>query len=386
MLSRKQEELAGVASPQGRVPGHAQSTSCANPLAPISNALRLLRLEQEDQLQRQAGTIIERQVAKLARLVDDLLDVSRITRGRIGCSGSGRRDRHRGRAVESARPLIDQRQHELTVSLPPRTHLVAGRPRPAGAGGRQPAHQRRQVHRRRRKDLADRPSRKATNVCCGCGTRAWASPRKCCPASSTCSRRRNGRWTAPGRVGHRAGAGATAGGNARGQGGGHSVWGKAANSSCVCRWRCPTHRSRRRRPQQPPPTGRPCGCWWWTTTWTRPKLAMLLRARGTTSDGPRRPGRAGGGPRLPARTWCYSTSACRDSTARGGQADPAAPDAQEVRAGRHDRVRAGIGPPGSQAAGFDHHLVKPADFAAAARNPGEREAGVTAPRVRQGVE
>ncbi len=92
-----------------------------NPLAPISNAVHLLRLgKHEEPLQQKARTIIERQLVQLTRLVDDLMEVSRITTGRVQL----RLDRvilsgFVERAVESARPLIDQRKHQLTVSFPP---------------------------------------------------------------------------------------------------------------------------------------------------------------------------------------------------------------------------------------------------------------------------
>ena len=92
-----------------------------NPLSPILNAVHLLRLQgDEGMLQREARSVIERQVGQLARLVDDLLEVSRITTGRVRLQ----QDRLdvRGvveRAVESARPLIARRLHELSVSLPP---------------------------------------------------------------------------------------------------------------------------------------------------------------------------------------------------------------------------------------------------------------------------
>ncbi|MFN0196601.1 MAG: ATP-binding protein [Planctomycetaceae bacterium] len=90
-----------------------------NPLAPINNAVQLLGLqENEGKVQQQARTIIERQVGQLTRLVDDLLEVSRITTGRIhlqneriGLNGIVER------AVETTRPLMDQHRHELTVSL-----------------------------------------------------------------------------------------------------------------------------------------------------------------------------------------------------------------------------------------------------------------------------
>ena len=92
-----------------------------NPLAPIANALQLLRLQpNEDPLQQQARTIIERQVGQLNHLVDDLLEVSRITTGRVQL----RRDRVAmsgivERAVETAHPLLLQRRHELTVTVSP---------------------------------------------------------------------------------------------------------------------------------------------------------------------------------------------------------------------------------------------------------------------------
>ena len=91
-----------------------------NPLAPIQNAVHILRLKQDDDpIQQQARTIIERQVGQMTALVNDLLEVSRITTGRIQLH----QDRIvlQGvveRAVESARPLIEQRRHTLSLSLP----------------------------------------------------------------------------------------------------------------------------------------------------------------------------------------------------------------------------------------------------------------------------
>lgn len=92
-----------------------------SPLAPIANAVQLLGLPNgvESLLQKQARGIIERQVGQLQHLVDDLLEVSRITTGRVQL----RQERVALRgivdgAVETARPLIDQRKHELSISLP----------------------------------------------------------------------------------------------------------------------------------------------------------------------------------------------------------------------------------------------------------------------------
>lgn len=92
-----------------------------NPLAPLSNAVHLLRRDEaDDPVQREGRAIIERQTAQLTRLVDDLLEVSRITTGRIQL----RRESIVvegvvGRAVESVRSLIEQHGHGLTVSMPP---------------------------------------------------------------------------------------------------------------------------------------------------------------------------------------------------------------------------------------------------------------------------
>jgi PAS domain S-box-containing protein len=92
-----------------------------NPLAPIANAVQLLRLvPNEPPLQQKARGIIERQVTQLTRLVDDLMEVSRITTGRIRLRlepilANGIVER----AVETARPLIDGHRHELAVRLSP---------------------------------------------------------------------------------------------------------------------------------------------------------------------------------------------------------------------------------------------------------------------------
>ena len=92
-----------------------------NPLAPISNAVQLLHMHKdEDQILHQARTIIERQVRQMSRLVDDLLEVTRITSGRVQVRPELLQVGNIvERAVESASPLMDQRRHELTVSLSP---------------------------------------------------------------------------------------------------------------------------------------------------------------------------------------------------------------------------------------------------------------------------
>ncbi|SAK86181.1 histidine kinase [Caballeronia pedi] len=88
-----------------------------NPLAPISTALALIRRERGDVADRY-HEIIERQVAHLSRLVEDLLDVSRITRGKIELKRESLRiSSVITRAVEAASPLVEQRNQRLTVAL-----------------------------------------------------------------------------------------------------------------------------------------------------------------------------------------------------------------------------------------------------------------------------
>ena len=99
-----------------------------NPLAPIRNGLQILKLVQNDPISReQSRAMMERQVDQLVRLVDDLLDVSRISRGKIEL----RRERVLlvdvlASAVETSRPLIEQMGHELSITPPPQPVVVDG--------------------------------------------------------------------------------------------------------------------------------------------------------------------------------------------------------------------------------------------------------------------
>jgi PAS domain S-box-containing protein len=101
-----------------------------NPLAPIRNALTFMRIRglPDPQLQH-ARELIERQIDQLVRLVDDLLDVSRITFGKI--------ELHRERvelgalaqeAVATSRPLLDEAAHRLTVRIAREPLCVEGDP------------------------------------------------------------------------------------------------------------------------------------------------------------------------------------------------------------------------------------------------------------------
>ena len=91
-----------------------------NPLAPLANTLEIIRLQTKgNQLIEESVDVARRQIQHMARLLEDLLDVSRITRGKVDL-------RKRPvdfntiveHAVETAVPLIESLNHELTVTLP----------------------------------------------------------------------------------------------------------------------------------------------------------------------------------------------------------------------------------------------------------------------------
>jgi PAS domain S-box-containing protein len=89
-----------------------------NPLAPIMTALQLLKLRGVQAVERERA-IIERQVRHLVTLVDDLLDVSRITRGKIELKRTFVELADIvEKAIEMASPLLEQQRHELRVDVP----------------------------------------------------------------------------------------------------------------------------------------------------------------------------------------------------------------------------------------------------------------------------
>ncbi|HET6266000.1 MAG TPA: ATP-binding protein, partial [Usitatibacter sp.] len=99
-----------------------------NPLAPIRNALEILRVAGDDpEKARLAREMMQRQLAQMVRLVDDLLDVSRITTGKLAVRKtvldlqSVLRD-----AVEIARPFIESRRHKFDMVLPAEPIVVEG--------------------------------------------------------------------------------------------------------------------------------------------------------------------------------------------------------------------------------------------------------------------
>jgi PAS domain S-box-containing protein len=99
-----------------------------NPLAPIRNAIYMMNLKEvADPEMKWAIDVIDRQATQLTRLVDDLLEVSRVTSGNITL--------HKElldlsapitRAIEGSRPLIDARRHRLEVIIPDEPLIVEG--------------------------------------------------------------------------------------------------------------------------------------------------------------------------------------------------------------------------------------------------------------------
>jgi signal transduction histidine kinase len=101
-----------------------------NPLAPIHNAVQLMRRRSfTDPQLAWSRDVIGRQLAHLTRLVDDLLDVSRITRGKINLNKEViELETLMTRTVETVQPLIDERGHTLIVDVPKGMLAVLGDP------------------------------------------------------------------------------------------------------------------------------------------------------------------------------------------------------------------------------------------------------------------
>ncbi len=92
-----------------------------NPLAPIRNGLQIMKLAQFDSATvEKSCSMMERQVEQMTRLIDDLMDVSRINQGKLQLQMTrmSLADAVRN-AVDASRPLIDALGHELVVDVPP---------------------------------------------------------------------------------------------------------------------------------------------------------------------------------------------------------------------------------------------------------------------------
>ena len=93
-----------------------------NPLAPLRNGLQLLKLAKDDAgLVERTRHMMDLQLGQMVRLIDDLLDVGRITNDRIALNRERTSlDKIIRQAVETSSPLIHAQQHELTIDLPSR--------------------------------------------------------------------------------------------------------------------------------------------------------------------------------------------------------------------------------------------------------------------------
>lgn len=128
MTERKRVEALELAERQMLEFLAMLSHELRNPLAPISNAVYMLHLKELDDPELVwMRDVIERQVMQLTRLVDDLLEVSRVTSGHI------RLQRERidlasvvSRAVESSRPLMNAHHQTLDIKLPDTPAIVDG--------------------------------------------------------------------------------------------------------------------------------------------------------------------------------------------------------------------------------------------------------------------
>ena len=92
-----------------------------NPLAPIRNGLQVMRLAKGDpQTTERVRSMMERQLGQMVHLIDDLLDLSRISRGKIDLR-KVRIELARAieQAIEASRPAIEQADHELLIEIPP---------------------------------------------------------------------------------------------------------------------------------------------------------------------------------------------------------------------------------------------------------------------------
>lgn len=121
-VERELREVAAALSEAGHRKDEFLATlahELRNPLAPMRNAVHLMSLSVESELQEYARSMMERQLAQMVRLVDDLMDLSRITRGKVELRMQQvSLSDVINAAVETSRPLIEQMGQTLNVNLP----------------------------------------------------------------------------------------------------------------------------------------------------------------------------------------------------------------------------------------------------------------------------
>ena len=128
MTEKRQVEQLQLADKQKNVFLAMLAHELRNPLAPIRNGVALLKLKSSGEPDMLETTkMMERQVSHLVRLVDDLLDVSRIVTGKIHLDKEPIDvSAFIERAIEEVQPTIDARGHELMVTRPARPITVEG--------------------------------------------------------------------------------------------------------------------------------------------------------------------------------------------------------------------------------------------------------------------
>ena len=220
-------------SPRSRTSCAIRSRRSARP----RSSRRVLRATEEQK--RWSHDVISRQVHHMALLLDDLLDISRITRGTLDLrtGDDGARRRSIDAAVETARPTIDAKRHSFHRRDAAEPRAVRRGSAASGAGAVEPSHECRQVHRSGRAHQSRRCPR----------TRA--ASRSASATTASASRRR--RWAnalrdvLPGEVEHRTARRAASASGSRWPRDSSScmaarskpiapVRSAAANSSCAC--------------------------------------------------------------------------------------------------------------------------------------------------------
>ena len=121
-LLQERETLVDLLRHEARIKNEFLATlahELRNPLAPIRTGLQILRLSPTGKPNTQTLEMMDRQIRHLVRLIDDLLDISRISRGKLEL----RKQKIPltlllSNAIESSKPLLDSGKHTLTISAP----------------------------------------------------------------------------------------------------------------------------------------------------------------------------------------------------------------------------------------------------------------------------
>ena len=323
-----------------------------NPLAAIGNAVQLSTRSGLQEHIEWSMEVIARQMRHLTRLIDDLLDVSRINRGKIELRREVARPDPRSSTVPPprSRPLIEERKHTLEVAIDRGEPLGRRRPDPARAGGGEPPEQRGQVQRGRRAHPPLGPRRRGRGRHLGPGPGHRHPAREA--AADVRAVRPGGPLARPdrGRPGHRADGRQEARRDARRERRGRRARGPARGASS---------RSGSRGPRGPPPRqpakAAPTG------GEARPSRILVVddnvdtaRGHGQAPEAPRP--RGGGRPRRPrghrggaggtGRSSCSSTSACpawtatRSPPGSGGRSAAGTPSSSPSRATARTRTAA----------------------------------------------